>query len=315
MRTVFILNPHAGHNRRRPELRQQLREFATACPSEAVVEVTEGPGHARELATAAVQAGAEVVAAVGGDGTMNEVAQGLLGAPAALALVPCGSGNELALHLRIPRSLTGALRLAADPDAAVREIDSGEVAGLPFFNAMGIGLDAEISRRFNRLTRRGLPAYLRAGWGAWQERRPVQCTLEVGSERRALSALLVSVLNSDQYGNHARVAPGAEVDDGELDLVAVTATGLLRVARLMPHLFLGSLDSSVPGLLRRSARRFALVRPAPGPLHTDGEVHPGPARLEVVIRPRSLRVLVPGVPGRLAAPIDQAARSFALLIP
>ncbi|MBM3865254.1 MAG: YegS/Rv2252/BmrU family lipid kinase [Verrucomicrobia bacterium] len=315
MRTVFILNPHAGHNRRRPELRQQLREFATACPSEAVVEVTEGPGHARELATAAVQAGAEVVAAVGGDGTMNEVAQGLLGAPAALALVPCGSGNGLALHLRIPRSLTGALRLAADPDAAVREIDSGEVAGLPFFNAMGIGLDAEISRRFNRLTRRGLPAYLRAGWGAWQERRPVQCTLEVGSERRALSALLVSVLNSDQYGNHARVAPGAEVDDGELDLVAVTATGLLRVARLMPHLFLGSLDSSVPGLLRRSARRFALVRPAPGPLHTDGEVHPGPARLEVVIRPRSLRVLVPGVPGRLAAPIDQAARSFALLIP
>jgi len=315
MRTVFILNPHAGHNRRRPELRQQLREFATACPSEAVVEVTEGPGHARELATAAVQAGAEVVAAVGGDGTMNEVAQGLLGAPAALALVPCGSGNGLALHLRIPRSLTGALRLAADPDAAVREIDSGEVAGLPFFNAMGIGLDAEISRRFNRLTRRGLPAYLRAGWGAWQERRPVQCTLEVGSERRALSALLVSVLNSDQYGNHARVAPGAEVDDGELDLVAVTATGLLRVARLMPHLFLGSLGSSVPGLLRRSARRFALVRPAPGPLHTDGEVHPGPARLEVVIRPRSLRVLVPGVPGRLAAPIDQAARSFALLIP
>jgi len=315
MRTVFILNPHAGHNRRRPGLRQQLREFAAAGPSEAVVEVTEGPGHARELATAAVQAGAEVVAAVGGDGTMNEVAQGLLGAPAALALVPCGSGNGLALHLRIPRSLTGALRLAADPDAAVREIDSGEVAGLPFFNAMGIGLDAEISRRFNRLTRRGLPAYLRAGWGAWQERRPVQCTLEVGSERRALSALLVSVLNSDQYGNHARVAPGAEVDDGELDLVAVTATGLLRVARLMPHLFLGSLDSSVPGLLRRSARRFALVRPAAGPLHTDGEVHPGPARLEVVIRPRSLRVLVPGVPGRLAAPIDQAARSFALLIP
>lgn len=182
MRTVLILNPHAGHNQRRPGLRQQLREFAASCAGGAVVEVTEGPGHARELARGAVQAGAEVVAAVGGDGTMNEVAQGLLGAPAALALVPCGSGNGLALHLRIPRSLAGALRLAANPAAAVREIDSGEVAGLPFFNAMGIGLDAEISRRFNGLARRGLSSYLRVGWGAWRERRPVHCTLEVGAE-------------------------------------------------------------------------------------------------------------------------------------
>jgi YegS/Rv2252/BmrU family lipid kinase len=314
MRTVLILNPHAGHNRRRPGLRQQLREFAVSCAGGAVVEVTEGPGHARELARGAVQAGAEVVAAVGGDGTMNEVAQGLLGAPAALALVPCGSGNGLALHLRIPRSLAGALRLAANPAAAVREIDSGEVAGLPFFNAMGIGLDAEISRRFNGLARRGLSAYLRVGWGAWQERRPVQCTLEVGAERRVLAALLVSVLNSDQYGNHARIAPGAQVDDGRLDLVAVTASGIVSVARLLPGLLFDPLGSA-PGLLRRSAGRFVLARPAPGPLHTDGEVHAGPARLEVVIRPRSLRVLVPGVSRRIAAPIDQAARSFALLIP
>jgi diacylglycerol kinase family enzyme len=245
---------------------------------------------------------------------MNEVAQGLLGAPTALALVPCGSGNGLALHLRIPRSLAGALRLAIDPEAAVREIDSGEVAGLPFFNAMGIGLDAEISRRFNGLERRGLPAYLRAGWGAWRERRPVPCTLEVGAERHALAALLVSVLNSDQYGNNARIAPGAEVDDGALDLVAVTAPGLLEVARLLPRLFSGSLESD-PGILRRSARRFALTRTAPGPLHTDGEVHAGPARLEIIVRARSLRVLVPALTRRVAAPIDQAARSFALLIP
>lgn len=314
MKAIFILNPHAGHNRRRPGLRQQLREFAATCPGGAAVEVTEGPGHARELARAAARKGAEVVAAVGGDGTMNEVAQGLLGAPTALALVPCGSGNGLALHLRIPRSLPGALRLSVDPEAAVREIDSGEVAGLPFFNAMGIGLDAEISRRFNGLERRGLPAYIRAGWGAWRERRPVQCTLEVGAERHALAALLVSVLNSDQYGNNARIAPGAEVDDGALDLVAVTALDGLGVARLLPRLFSGSLQSA-PGILRRSARRFALVRTAPGPLHTDGEVHAGPARLEVVVRPRGLRVRVPALPGRVAAPIDQAARSFALLIP
>jgi YegS/Rv2252/BmrU family lipid kinase len=295
-------------------LRQQLREFATTIPGGATVAVTEGPGHARDLARSAALRGVEVVVAVGGDGTMNEVAQGLLGAPAALALVPCGSGNGLALHLRVPRSLAGALRLAADPEAAVREIDSGEVAGLPFFNAMGIGLDAEISRRFNGLVRRGLPAYVRAGWGAWRERRPVQCVLEVGAERHALSALLISVLNSDQYGNNARIAPGAEVDDGALDLVAVTAPGLLGLVRLLPRLFLGSLPSA-PGVLRRAGRRFVLARPAPGPLHTDGEVHPGPARLEVVVRPRSLRVLVPALPGRVAAPIDQAARSFALLIP
>jgi len=103
------------------------------------------------------------------------------------------------------------------------------------------------------------------------------------------------VLNSDQYGNHARVAPGAQVDDGRLDLVAVTASGALSVARLLPGLLFDPLGTA-PGVLRRSAGRFVLARPAPGPLHTDGEVHAGPARLEVVIRPRSLRTSALPIP-------------------
>jgi diacylglycerol kinase (ATP) len=150
--------------------------------------VTEGPGHARELARDAVAAGAGVVVAVGGDGTMNEVAQALLHTPAALALVPCGSGNGLALHLGVPRALGQALRpRSPDQDGRKVELDTGEVNGRPFCNAMGVGLDAEVSGRFNRLLRRGLPAYARVAWQAWRERRPLRCTIS-GRRGRAASS-------------------------------------------------------------------------------------------------------------------------------
>jgi diacylglycerol kinase (ATP) len=98
---------------------------------------------------------------------MNEIAQALVGARAALALVPCGSGNGLALHLGLPLRPRRALALLADPTARVVAIDTGTANGHPFFNAMGLGFDAEISRRFNRLTRRGLPAYARTGLAAF----------------------------------------------------------------------------------------------------------------------------------------------------
>src|SRR5262245_54898881 len=112
MKTAFIFNPHSGRNRRRPRRAGAIRDFIAARSLDANFAMTEGPGHATELARSAVRSGCTVVVAVGGDGTMNEVAQGLIDTPAALALVPCGSGNGLALHLGLPRSWSGALQLA-----------------------------------------------------------------------------------------------------------------------------------------------------------------------------------------------------------
>ncbi|HVW22578.1 MAG TPA: diacylglycerol kinase family protein, partial [Opitutaceae bacterium] len=277
---------------RNQRLLPRLRAFIAARGLDADLAVTEGPGHATELARDAVRRGCARVVAVGGDGTVNETAQALLHTPAALAIVPSGSGNGLARYLGLPASPLAALELATAPRARAVQLDAGDVAGRPFFNAMGIGLDAEISRRFKRLTRRGLPAYLRTGLAAFLGRRSERVAIGAGGRTEEREILIVAVANSDQYGNGAIVAPGARADDGVLDLVAVGPVGPPAAALLAVRLFLGTFDRS-PAVRRLRSPRFVLRRPAPGLLHTDGEVHEGPAGIEVVVQPRSLRVLTP----------------------
>jgi len=313
MKTCFILNPRSGRNVRRPWLAPYIREFIGRRRLAAKLVVTERPGHATDLARAAVADGCHRVVAVGGDGTMNEVAQGLLHAPAALGLVPCGSGNGLARHLAIPTRLADALALASDPAAFALAIDTGTVNGHPFFNAMGCGFDAEVSRRFNRLVRRGLPAYARTGFAAFRGRRTDWTVIRGGGHSEALATLLVAVANSDQYGNGAFIAPGARVDDGQLDLVAVRPVGLVAAAPLVARLFLGSLDRS-PGVRRLRGPQFVIERATPGLVHTDGETHEAGATLEVLVQPRSLRLLVPARSIH-ATPARPAVRALAPLPP
>ena len=151
MKLRFVFNPKSGRPRRNAPVLPLLRSFISARALDADLVSTEGPGHATEIARDAVAAGCLRVIAVGGDGTVNEVAQALIHTPAAMGLVPCGSGNGLALHLGLPRSLTGALDLATGTSGRLAELDTGTVNGLPFVNAMGLGLDADVARRFNRL--------------------------------------------------------------------------------------------------------------------------------------------------------------------
>ena len=112
---------------------------------------------------------------------------------------------------------------------------------------------------------------------------------------------LVAVGNSDQYGNHALFAPGARVDDGLLDLVAVRPPGVLGALPLVARLFLGSFHRS-PRVRRLRSARFVIQRPAPGLIHTDGETHETTATVEIAIRPRSLRLVVPAACRVAAAP-------------
>ena len=314
MKTRFIFNPRSGRNRGRPALAGYVRDFIAARSLDADFTTTEGPGHATVLAREAALAGNEVVVAIGGDGTMNEVAQGLVHTPAALALVPCGSGNGLALHLGLPRSPLAALQLATGTGGRTVEVDTGTANGRPFFNAMGLGLDADVSRRFNQLTRRGLPAYARVAVAALRHLCPERCTITCGDRRESVDVLLIAVANSDQYGNNAKIAPGARVDDGRLDLVAISTGGWLSVAALAPRLFLGNLDRS-PLVTRLVGARFTIDRVAPGLIHTDGETHETGARVEVVVQPRSLRIVIP-MASSAVAPVRLAPRArFALQLP
>ena len=305
MKIRFIYNPCSGKNRRRPWLVPAIHDFIRDSRLLADVVSTEGPGHATILARAAVREGCRRVVAVGGDGTMNEVAQSLIGAPASLALVPCGSGNGLALHLGIPTAPLQALALLADPQSRDVAIDTGSANGHPFFNVMGLGLDAEISRSFNRLTRRGLAAYIATGYSTFRRHQPETCIIHGGGRRESLPLSLLAVANSDQYGNRAYIAPGASVDDGMLDLVAIGPVGFASALPLLVRLFLGTIDQS-PRVRKLRDRRFLIERSQRGLIHTDGETHAVGAMIEVGVWPRSLRITVPKY-CRVHAPLETSA--------
>jgi len=314
MKLRFVINPRSGRHRRNAGILELVQAFVSGRALDAEVVTTQGPGHATDIARDAVAAGCQRIVALGGDGTVNEVAQALIHTPAAMGLVPCGSGNGLALHLGLPTGLAEALELAAAPFARVAELDTGTVNGLPFVNAMGLGLDADVSCRFNRLVRRGLPAYTRTALAAFLSRRTERCTISAGAHRETLDTLLIAVANSDQYGNNAKIAPHARVDDGMLDLVAVRPTGFFGAAILGARLFLGSIDRS-PGVRRLRGSRFLIERPSSGIVHTDGETHMASASVEVLVRPRSLKFVVPTDCSAVAPAGERAAAGFALQLP
>jgi YegS/Rv2252/BmrU family lipid kinase len=292
-RARFIFNPRSGHNARDPWLWEHVRNFIAEQGLDASIVATERPLHATELAARAVDEGCGVVVAIGGDGTMNEVAAALVGTPAALGLIPCGSGNGLGRHLGIPGPGRGAFRALLS--GRVRVIDTGYASGQPFFNAMGLGFDAEISARFNDLGSRGLPAYARTTLRTLLGYRPDGYIIRAagGDEYRG-SAFLVAVANSDQYGNDCYIAPRARVDDGLLDLTLVRRLNFFNALPLAERLFTKRIDGS-PSVVRLRAPRFTIERAAPGLLHTDGEVRPCGARVEVTVRPASLRVVAPAI--------------------
>lgn len=292
MKQRFVFNPRSGRPKRNAPILPALKEFIRSRSLDADLVSTEGPGHATEITREAVAAGCQCVVAVGGDGTVNEVAQALIHTPAAMGLVPCGSGNGLALHLGIPSKVSAALECAAGDAGRVAELDTGIVNGRPFVNAMGLGLDADVGRRFNLLTRRGLPAYTKTALAAFFTRKTERCTITCNGTRETVDMLFVAIANSDQYGNNAKIAPGARVDDGLLDMVIVRPMGVLGACALGARLFLGTIDKSRDVAIRKSAR-FVIERPAKGVIHTDGETHVADALVEIQIRPRSLKFMVP----------------------
>lgn len=252
--------------------------------------LTGHPRHAAELAARAVADGCDRVVVAGGDGTMNEAAASLVGTGATLGLVPCGSGDGLGRHLGIHGPVERALQLLVH--GVPRVIDSGTADGHPFFTVAGLGFEAELAHRFNRAARRGFLSYLALGartFGGW---RPQLYTVHSDAGRREVRAFTLAVANAGQYGNQARIAPRARIDDGRLDLCAVPPVTLWNALPLAVRLFAGRVDRA-PGVVSLTAARFVVETAAPGLLHTDGETHPVGTRVEFLVRPASLRILCP----------------------
>lgn len=300
MRALVVINPIAGTGGRRPiPSRAALAQSTLGAHGyEVTVRVTTSPTDAHTFAREAVDAGANLVVAWGGDGTINGVASGLTGTGVALGIVPAGSGNGLARDLALPWDPVRALTVAAT--GAVRAIDAGEVDGSLFFNVAGVGLDANIAARLAAPgARRGLAGYVTATLAELRQYEPVAYTIRLpASEGGGRSAevierrtLFIALANSRQYGNGARIAPEARLDDGAIDVVMVEPLSSLGMIARLPAFFLGRLHEG-PGLVMRRARSLTIAAEQPMAFHVDGEPRRGADTLAVGVHHRALRVRV-----------------------
>ena len=291
MKIRFIINPYSGRRRNRSAQHATIAQFIAVHAIRADIFTTNAAGHATQLAREAVTLECTHVVCVGGDGTINEVAQALINTTVILVLAPTGSGNGLARHLGLATSLPEALSLLLSEDSKAALIDTGTVNDRLFCNVMGLGFDAEISARFNGLPRRGMAGYLSAAFRCFRRRGSELCRIESDEKTWVQSAFVLAVANSDQYGNNALIAPGASVQDGKLNLVVVSPISVLAALPLISRLFLGRINGSAQ-VVRIQGTRFRITRSRPELIHTDGEVHAADAVLNIVVQPRSLRILV-----------------------
>lgn len=290
-RARFILNPLAVY--RGPHIETVIRRTLAGTGTVYDIRRTAYPGHGAELAREAAEEGFDLVVAVGGDGTVNEVGRALIGGEVALGVIPAGSGNALARALGIPLDVRQACRTLLQGEA--RRLDAGKIGDAVFFSTAGIGLDVEVCLRFNtnRQGRRGFLRYGLLTFCAFRAYLPEDMDLfpEAGDPVHARLSLL-TVANTPEYGNGAVIAPGASPSDGMLDVCLVENLTLTRALRHVPKLFAGTIDR-MPGYRMFRTRHIRVERASPGCFQIDGEVRNGPASLEVTVVPGAIRIVLP----------------------
>ena len=296
MKTLFVINPLSGA-KRKYDIATLIRESMAApdelrqCPRKEDLDA---------MLDAAERDGFEVIYAVGGDGTVHEIAKRLIGRSMALGILPTGSGNGFARHIGLPMEPRASLRACAG--RRIETIDTAAVNGLPFLVTMGLGFDAVIAGRFAASTVRGLRTYLSIGLRSFFTYEAEEYDLiidgEADGEPLHRRAFTIAIANASQYGNNARIAPHASVTDGQLDVVIVGDLSLFRACTLLPRLLRGTIDRASEVTTRR-ARHIEIRRSSAGPAHLDGEPLTLPAQLTIDVRPASLRIVVPDTVGAI----------------
>ena len=288
MPLTLLVNPHSAGGRALKHL-PRVEAALDAARVDFRVERTRSLEHGVEAALRAVEA-AEVPVVMSGDGLLGAIGGAMAGAETPLGLIPCGRGNDLARVLGIPDDPEQALAVVLAGHS--RRIDVGEANGRRFLGIASIGFDSICNELANR-TRLPLGGFVYAysAFVTLLRWKPARFTIRVGEERRRLTGYSVSVANSRAYGGGMFIAPAAELDDGEFDIVHVGEVGKLRFVGNLPKVFKGThVDEDVVSVFRASHLELTASRPFP--VYADGEhLTDLPADLRVL--PRALSVLVP----------------------
>ncbi|MDR0962603.1 MAG: YegS/Rv2252/BmrU family lipid kinase [Mediterranea sp.] len=286
---TFVINPKSGAHSKE-QILQCLKEKQADQRFTQEIVFTEYAGHATEIAARKVDEGVAVVVAVGGDGTINEIARSLVRTETALGILPCGSGNGLARHLQIPMDVRKALDVIYG--GRMDAMDYGKINDLPFFCTCGVGFDAFVSLKFAEAGRRGPLTYLEKTLLESLKYQPETYEVETEDGTQKYKAFLIACGNASQYGNNAYITPQAELTDGLLDVTILEPFTVLDVPSLAFQLFNKTIDQNSRIKTFRCSS-LHIRRAKEGVAHYDGDPVMMGKEISVKVYHNALQVIVP----------------------
>jgi YegS/Rv2252/BmrU family lipid kinase len=283
---LFIINPISG-GKSKLDFPEQVGNYLDKSHFNVDFVFTEGVGHAQQIARENSET--EIMVAVGGDGTINEIASVLEGTGKWMGIIPCGSGNGLARAMGIPLKDTDAILRLNNLNTTL--IDSGILNNRKFFNMAGVGFDAHISKRFAEHTGRGVSGYFQTAFREISNYQSQNYVLQIDGKSYDRNAFMISIANSSQYGNNAHISPFASVRDGLLDVCIIRPFPLYLFPVMGYRMFNKTTHKSKFVEIIRG-RDIRILRENGGAVHVDGEPQLMEAELNISIKPLSLAVLV-----------------------
>jgi diacylglycerol kinase (ATP) len=289
-KVLFIINKYAGTGYE-TSLEGGILSHCEDRHIEPTIEFTQGRNHATELARHAAQSKRyEIVFAVGGDGTINEVAQGLVHTHQTMGIIPNGSGNGLARHLGISMDFKKALELLSSD--SVISMDSFLINDKLSFNVSGIGFDGHVAGLFRKEKKRGLPGYTKFVLKEFFRFNEFSAKIIIDDTTYEKDAFVIAFANSSQFGNNAFVSPHASVCDGLLDVCFIRKVPILQAFSFLRMMFNGQIEkSSLVEIVK--GKHMTLSFENAMPYHVDGEAMKPARHFSITIQQASISIIVP----------------------
>lgn len=288
-RIQFIVNPISGTHGKEFIL-HLINKYINRDLYDYTICKTEYAGHASELAQKAVSEKIDIVVAIGGDGTINEIGRSLIQTDTAMGIIPCGSGNGLARHLHIPMLPYRAIETINQ--GFIKDIDYGIIDQHPFFCTCGVGFDAFVSLKFADSGKRGLLTYLENALHESLTYQPETYEIENSSGTVRYKAFLIACANASQYGNNAYIAPQASLTDGMMDITILEPFTMIDVPALSFQLFNKTIDQN-SHIKTLKEKKITIHRHHEGVFHFDGDPMMGGKDLTVEVIHKGLKVIAP----------------------
>ena len=287
-KAVFIINLISGTSDK-AAIPGLIDQYLDKTQFEYEIAVTQYAGHASEIAAKAKDDGVDVVVAIGGDGTVNEVARAIVHSSTALGIIPCGSGNGLARHLLLPLNVRKAIEVINRCE--IRQLDYGIINDYPFFCTCGMGFDAFVSMKFAEAGKRGPITYVENVLREGLKYEPETYTIEDDNGTLQYKAFLISCANASQYGNNAYIAPQASMSDGLMDVIIMEPFDVFEAPQISIEMFSKTLDKNSKIKTFRT-RHLHIRRDKPGVIHYDGDPVMTGADIDVELKPKGINIIV-----------------------